>query len=136
MAERFDFDLPWRRDAGGGMARVSGTNLQAVRVRNVLLTVSNSPVTRGELPYKDDFGSGVSGLRHRANRLSTGAIAERQIADAFEAHLSDLELLAVTPKRDNATSPGQPNLLLLHISFRERRTGKRQATLARLQIGF
>ena len=61
---------PFRRDEKNDFANDSGAALVAASVVQVLGTICDSGATRGELPWRTEFGSVIELLRHRnANEI-------------------------------------------------------------------
>ncbi len=69
---------PLRRDGKGDFKSASGLELIGSSVFTILGTIAQSDFTLGELPWRTEFGSLLTQLRHRNNDA-----IQREFADAL-----------------------------------------------------
>ena len=92
--------LPFRRDGKGSWATGRGDELLASRIRLVLSTEADSPLTVGELPWRTAFGSSVGRLRYMRNSRGIAETARALIQKAFARWLPDVAVLNVGVQRE------------------------------------
>jgi len=74
---------PLRRDGKGDFANASGLDVLRSNVGLVLGTIGSSNYTRGELPWRPEFGSLLHLLRHKNNDQLTRSLARQYVIDAI-----------------------------------------------------
>ena len=97
--------LPFRRDGKGDFAHASDLSLIQSSVRQVLSTVRSSPSTRGELPWRPEFGSVLEALRHRNLDDVTAELARTRVVESLRAWLPRVRVkrAKVTLDHDEST---------------------------------
>jgi phage baseplate assembly protein W len=95
--------IPLRRDKKQDYAKASGAQLLASKVRQVLLTEGATPRSSGELPWRTNFGAGVSLLRHQRNDLVLQELARVYVREALERWLPGVLLEDVEVERHDTS---------------------------------
>ena len=75
--------MPFRRDGKGDIANGSDVELIRSNVYRVLSTICSSPRSRGELPWRPEFGSLLNLMRFRNNDGVLGQVAQEYVIDAL-----------------------------------------------------
>lgn len=75
---------PFRRDGKGDFTNASDITLVRSNVRQVLFTIAQSPQSRGELPWRPEFGSVLEVLRFRNFDEVTVELARTYLVDALK----------------------------------------------------
>ena len=89
MATALDFlgkglRFPLKRDGTNDFANGSGVDLVKDSVKLALLTVGDSPLTSGELPWRTDFGSPLQRVRHQRETDRLREVALVYIEDTLK----------------------------------------------------
>lgn len=105
--------VPFRRDRKRDFAAGTGAELLASKVRQVLLTEGATPHSTGELPWRTNFGAGLSRLRHQRNDTVLAELARVYVRDALARWLPGVQLVQV---RVEQAGP----LFTLHVRVKER----------------
>ncbi len=108
--ERQGLLIPFRRDRKRDFASGCAADLLRSKVEQVLMTEA------GELPWRTNFGAGLSQLRHQRNDAVLRELARVQVRDALRRWVPSAEILSLEVV-SNSTS------LTLHLHVRERATG-------------
>ncbi|ADO70410.1 GPW/gp25 family protein [Stigmatella aurantiaca] len=107
--------VPFRRDRKRDFAAGTGAELLASKVRQVLLTEGATPHSTGELPWRTNFGAGISRLRHQSNTTVLAELARVYVRDTLARWLPGVQLVQVRVEQDAA-------MLTLHVRVREGNT--------------
>lgn len=75
---------PLQRDGRGDFATATGDDLLRSNVRLILGAIASSPYTRGELPWRPEFGSLLYILRFRNNNETLRQLAQEYVIDAIQ----------------------------------------------------
>ncbi|WP_408891594.1 hypothetical protein ACJ2CR_19215 [Myxococcus faecalis] len=95
--------VPFRRDRKRDFATGTGAELLASKVRQVLLTEGATPYSTGELPWRTNFGAGLSRLRHRSNNAVLAELARVYVRDALARWLPGAQLVQLDVAQDGVT---------------------------------
>lgn len=87
--------IPFRRDRKRDLATGEAEALLASKVRQVLLTDGATPRSSGELPWRTNFGAGLSLLRHQNNDAVLGELAQVCVRNALTRWVPGAQLLEV-----------------------------------------
>ncbi|WAM28301.1 GPW/gp25 family protein [Myxococcus sp. NMCA1] len=107
--------VPFRRDKKRDFASGTGPELLASKVRQVLLTEGATPHSTGELPWRTNFGVGLSRLRHQRNDTVLAELARVYIRDALARWLPGVQLVYLEVKQEGT-------LLAVHLRVLEENT--------------
>ena len=107
--------IPFRRDAKSDLASGSGPELLASKVRQALLTDGTTPRSSGELPWRTNFGSGLSLLRHQRSDEALAELARVHVRDALRRWVPGAEIVSVDASRDGPS-------LAVRVRVREKAT--------------
>lgn len=112
--------VPFRRDRKRDFAAGTGAELLASKVRQVLLTDGATPHSTGELPWRTNFGAGLSRLRHQSNNAVLAELARVYVRDALARWLPGVELAQLEVEQDGT-------MVAVRVQIRE---GSTTTTLA------
>jgi len=107
--------IPFRRDKKRDFAVGSGDALLASKVRQVLLTEGATPRSSGELPWRTNFGAGLTLLRHQRNGAALKELARVYVRDALKRWVPEATVIGVEAEGDAET-------LTLQVRVRSRDT--------------
>jgi hypothetical protein len=96
--ERFGLLAPFRRDKKRDFASDSGVHLLRTKVTQALMTEGTTPRSGGELPWRTEFGSGLTLLRHQRNDEAVRELARVYVRDALRRWVPEAELVSVETK--------------------------------------
>ncbi|MGE0324085.1 MAG: hypothetical protein AB7K71_36015 [Polyangiaceae bacterium] len=90
---------PFRRDKKSDFASGTGEDLLASKVRQTLLTEGATQRSSGELPWRTNFGSALTLLRHQRNDVALKELARVYVRDALRRWLGGTRVhnVAVRP---------------------------------------
>ena len=110
---------PFRRDGKGDFANASGEDKVRACVAQVLGTEgSNGGNIRGELPWRDEFGSLLFRLRYLNNDATATARATLYVRDALERWEPRVRLKAVVFSRVKTnTEAGGADALVVSLTY-------------------
>lgn len=74
---------PFRRDKKSDFASGTGEDLLASKVRQTLLTEGATQRSSGELPWRTNFGSSLTLLRHQRNDVVLKELSRVYVRDAL-----------------------------------------------------
>jgi len=94
--------VPFRRDKKRDFASGVGAELLASKVRQVLATEGDGPLSSGELPWRTAFGSQLDRLRHQRSDLVLVELARVYVQDALRKWLPEAEVTHVELSRNGA----------------------------------
>jgi phage baseplate assembly protein W len=103
VATHFNLLIPFRRDKKRDFASGSAEQLLASKVRQVLLTNSDTPRSGGQLPWRTAFGSPLSLLRHRRNDAALKELARVHVRDALRRWLPSVRLVSLDVESRDAS---------------------------------
>ncbi len=106
---------PFRRDKKRDFASGSGAAILRTKVTQVLMTDGTTPQSSGELPWRTEFGAGLSLLRHQRNDATLQELARVYIRDALRRWLPGVELISLEVN-------SRENVLDLRVGVRESTT--------------
>jgi uncharacterized protein len=98
-----------------GQGRISMNRLEDHVRQSILLILRTA---KGERVMRPDFGAGLDQLVFSPATAPTAALAEHQVRDALVRFEPRIDVLRVAATLD----PGQPELLLIELEYRVRRT--------------
>ena len=104
--------LPFRRDGKGDFANATDIRLVRGQVQQVLNTLASSGSTRGELPWRPEFGSLLTLLRFRNLDETTEELARTYVIDAIDAWIPRVRIKAASVVSDTAI-----NLLTIGVRY-------------------
>jgi phage baseplate assembly protein W len=87
--------IPFCRDRKRDFAVGMGETLLISKVRQALLTEGATPRSSGELPWRTNFGAGLTLLRHQRNDAVLGELAQVYVRDALTRWVPGAQLLGV-----------------------------------------
>ncbi len=87
--------IPFRRDRKRDFASGSGEELLRSKVIQALMTEGATPRSSGELPWRTNFGSGLSLLRHQRNDAVLKELARVYVRDALARWVPSARLVAL-----------------------------------------
>lgn len=105
--------IPFRRDRKRDLAFGSGEALLASKVRQALLTEGATARSSGELPWRTEFGAGLSLLRHQRSDAALAELARVYIRDALSLWVPSAELVSLSVEQEGSE-------LVLRVRVRER----------------
>lgn len=108
---------PFQRDGKGDIANGVGAELLRSLVGQVLGTVANSPSTRGELPYRPDFGSTLTILRHHRLDGRLRELARIGVVEALKRWIPEIDVTEFSIESVSAASGGTKDALEIKISY-------------------
>jgi hypothetical protein len=114
----FGLVRPFVRDQKGDFATAEGVALVRACVGQVLGTVGSSQTTQGELPWRPEFGSLLTLLRHRANDPVTAQLARVYVADALARWEPRVRVKSVIITRERSPHAGVGGEDVLVVSVR------------------
>jgi hypothetical protein len=94
--------VPFRRDRKSDFASGSGADLLRSKVLQAIMTRGTTPRSSGELPWRTAFGAGLDLLRHQRNDHVLAELARIYIRDTLSKWVPEVELIGVTPVRNDA----------------------------------
>ncbi|MGE0322240.1 MAG: GPW/gp25 family protein [Polyangiaceae bacterium] len=86
---------PFRRDKKSDFASGAGEGLLASKVRQTLLTEGATQRSSGELPWRTNFGSALTLLRHQRNDAALKELARVYVRDALRRWMGSVRLNSV-----------------------------------------
>jgi hypothetical protein len=95
--------IPFRRDKKQDFAKASGAQLLASKVRQVLLTEGATARSSGELPWRTNFGAGLSLLRHQRNDLVLEELTRVYAREALGSWIPEAKIIACRATRADAS---------------------------------
>ena len=107
--------IPFRRDKKRDFAVGSGETLLASKVRQALLTEGSTPRSSGELPWRTNFGAGLTLLRHQRHDAALKELARVYVRDALKRWVPEATVVGVEAEGDAET-------LTLRVRVRTRDT--------------
>ena len=116
MLEFLGFGLvrPFRRDGRADFLAAGGEQMIRSAVGQILGTVGASEMTQGEIPWRTEFGSLLSRLRHQKNDSVLQELARVYVVDALKRWEPRIVVTAVTVRR--AQHDGE-NVLAIRIRY-------------------
>lgn len=105
--------IPFRRDKQRDFASGTGAELLASKVRQALLTESATACSSGELPWRTNFGSAVSLLRHQRNDAVLRELARVYVRDALRIWVPEAQVMGLSVEQAGSA-------LVLRLRVRER----------------
>jgi len=107
---------PFVRDRKLDWAADGGVRLVRAALGQILGTRAASDFTEGELPWRDEFGSLLHLLRHRANDETTRELARVYVAGAITRWEPRARVTGVTLRSE--TLPGEgPVIMAIRVQF-------------------
>jgi len=103
---------PFQRDKKRDFASGTGAELLRAKVTQALMTEGVTPRSSGELPWRTDFGAGLSLLRHQRNDAALQELARVYVRDALRRWVPSAEITSLNVTR-------RDNLLELRLRVRE-----------------
>lgn len=88
---------PFRRDAKNDFASTTGIGLIKQRIIQIIMTVGGP--RRGELPWRQDFGSVIPTLKHKSNNAAIEDMVRVYVVDAITKYEPMVRVRAVEVKR-------------------------------------
>ena len=88
---------PFQRDQATDFANAADGRLLASKVRQTLAT------DPGELPWRTNFGAGMTALRHRQNDTVTAEIARVRASESLRRWIGNIAVTDVAVTRDDTT---------------------------------
>ena len=107
--------IPFRRDKKRDFAVGSGETLLASKVRQALLTEGATQRSSGELPWRTNFGAGLTLLRHQRNDAALKELARVYVRDALKRWVPEATVIGVE-------ADGDAEILTLRVRVRTRDT--------------
>ncbi len=110
---------PFVRDQKGDFAAAGAELLVRACVGQVLGTRGRNAKSEGELPWRTDFGSLLSALRHAPNDAVTSAVAKTYIRDALQRWEPRvvLKLATFTTEKSSTTVTGGDDVLKVSLVY-------------------
>jgi phage baseplate assembly protein W len=108
---------PFQRDGKGDIANGVGAELLQSLVAQVLGTVASSPITRGELPWRPDFGSTLTVLRHRKLDGRIRELARIGVLEALKRWIPEIDVTEFSIETVSAASGGTEDALEVTINY-------------------
>jgi uncharacterized protein len=122
MDEIRGFSVPFRIDAGGGIAQESGPEKLKENIIHILLTAV------GERVMRPDYGGGMGALVHDPNNDALNAVIQHQIAKSIGEWEPRVLLQSVSVVQEDGA-------LYAHVDYIERRTRQREKVSVPLPLG-
>lgn len=94
--------IPFCRDKKRDVANGTGSALLAAKVRQALLTEGTTARSSGELPWRTNFGSGLTLLRHQNNDAVLKELARVYVRDALKQLVPSAQLVKLDVHQDGA----------------------------------
>lgn len=106
---------PFRRDQKSDIANETGAALIAAGVGQILGTraADDAGVSKGELPWRPDFGSLLHLLRHRNNRIVTREMARFYVMDCLAKWAPRVRVKSVIVE----VPPTKRRWMIVHVRF-------------------
>ena len=105
---------PFRRDLRSDFAAAGGEQLVRSAVGQILGTVGSSELSNGELPWRTEFGSVLTRLRHQKNDHVLTELARVYVVDALERWEPRIVVTAVSVTRQVRDGA---NVLAIHLRY-------------------
>jgi phage baseplate assembly protein W len=105
---------PFRRDLRADFAAAGGEQLVRSAVGQILGTVGSSEVSDGELPWRTEFGSALTRLRHQKNDHVLAELARVYVVDALKRWEPRVIVKTVSVTRQ--VQDGE-NILAIHLCY-------------------
>ncbi|MGE0327692.1 MAG: hypothetical protein AB7K71_41730 [Polyangiaceae bacterium] len=93
---------PFRRDKKSDFASGTDEDLLASKVRQTLLTEGATQRSSGELPWRTNFGSALTLLRHQRNDVALKELARVYVRDALRRWLGGTRVHKVAVSADDS----------------------------------
>lgn len=96
----FGILVPFRRDKKRDWASGTGGSLLRSKVAQALMTEGTTPQSAGELPWRSQFGSGLTLLRHQKNDETLQELARIYVRDTLRRWVPEATVVEVQARRD------------------------------------
>ncbi len=93
---------PFRRDKKSDFASGAGEALLTSKVRQALLTEGATQRSSGELPWRTNFGSALTLLRHQRNDVALKELARVYVREALKRWARDARVQTMRISQDAA----------------------------------